>query len=366
MVHLKSEEILNDTPVVVLNLDILEKNIEWLNNLAKKSNIKLRPHVKTHKSTYIAGLQITAGATGITTATLGEAEVMVNSGIRDVFIAYPIIGKKKLERFSNLLKHAELTVALDDITVAKGLSEVGKTNNKIIDIYIDIDTGNERMGRSPQESIDEILEIASLPFINIKGLTSHPGHAYAERDERKLKQIALDDATELYTTKMSLEKENLYVPEISVGATAIARFTGEIPYVTEVRAGMYVFNDRNVMATGGATEDDCAVTIYSTVVSRPSKERLIIDAGSKTLAHDPNIEGGFGRIKNQENLVIKRLSEEHAIVEIKGECDLRVGDIVEIIPNHICPVINLTDEVYGFRDGVFERTIHIDARGKNK
>ncbi|MEI3606577.1 alanine racemase [Pseudogracilibacillus sp. SE30717A] len=366
MVHFKNEEILNDTPVVVLDFDILEQNIEWLNNLAEKSNIKLRPHVKTHKSTYIADLQIKAGATGITTATLGEAEVMVNSGIRDILIAYPIIGEKKLKRFGKLLKHADLTVALDDIIVAKGLSEVGKANSKTIDIYIDIDTGNERMGRSPQESINEILEIAALPFINIKGLTSHPGHAYAESDVEKLKRIAIDDATELYKTKMLLEKENLHIPEISVGATAIARFTGEIPYVTEVRAGMYVFNDRNVMATGGATEDDCAVTIYSTVVSRPSKDRLIIDAGSKTLAHDPNIEGGFGRIKNQENLVIKRLSEEHAIVEIQGKCDLRVGDIVEIIPNHICPVINLTDEVYGFRGGVFEKTVTIDARGKNK
>src|SRR5699024_5593202 len=163
-------------------------------------------------------------------------------------------------------RFVNLSVALDDIVVAKGLNEVGKANNKKVEIYIDIDTGNKRMGKIPQESVKDILEISSLPFIEIKGLMSHPGHAYAESNSEKIKHIDIEDAKDLYKTKKMLEKEKLYVPEISVGSTATARFTSEIPYITEVRAGMYVFNDRNVIVTGGAITKNCAVTIYSTIV----------------------------------------------------------------------------------------------------
>lgn len=361
------DEMLGDTPFVAVDMDVLEKNIEWLARLTKEAGVKLRPHTKTHKSTFIAKRQLEAGANGVTTATLGEAEVMAEAGIDDILIAFPIIGKKKLERFNRLLQKSDVIVALDDLIVAQGINDVGEANKKKLPVYIDVDTGLGRMGRSPEESVASILEIAKLPYIEIKGLMSHTGHAYAERDDDGVKRVAIEDATILYETKVNLEREGVHIPEISVGATATARMVNDIPYITEVRAGMYVFNDRYVMGAGGATESDCALSVIATVVSHPSKDRLIIDAGSKTLSYDPYKGGGHGLVKGHENLVIERLSEEHGIIKVQGgETSLRIGDVVEIIPNHVCPVINLTDEVYGFRQGHLEQVIPIEGRGKNR
>ena len=363
---IKDTMLFNDTPFVALDFDIMERNIKRIADLAKKSNVKLRPHTKTHKSAYIAHKQIKAGAIGITTATLGEAEVMASAGIHDILIAFPIIGKKKLERFSYLLKRTKLSVAFDYITVAYGINQVGEEQNIKIPVYIDIDTGLHRMGKTPSESVSSILEIAKLPYIKIKGLMSHAGHADNERDEAKIKKIALDEAEKLQETKVALEKKGITIEEISVGATPTARFIDQLPFITEARPGTYVFNDRSVMATGGAKEEDCAVSVLSTIVSFPSKDRFIIDAGSKTLTQDLFSGGGFGHIKGHNNLTISWLSEEHGIVNIQGETDLRVGDIIEIIPNHVCPVVNLTDNIYGFRNNKFERMITVDARGMVK
>jgi len=365
-VELTEKELLNDTPFIAVDLDIMEKNINWLANLAKEAKVKLRPHTKTHKSPWIAQKQIDAGACGITTAKLTETEVMINRGITDILVAFPIVGRKKLEKFSELFSKAKIITALDDYKVAQGLNEVGEYHKTKVPIYVDIDTGLGRMGRTPKESIDEILNIAKLRNIEIIGLMSHVGHAYKEATDEAVKKVAIEDATLLYQTKEALEKAGVYIPEISVGSTATVRFIKETPFITEVRAGTYVFNDRAVMGTGGATEVDCAVTVFATVVSKPSKERLIIDAGSKTLTQDLYREGGFGYIKGFNNLVINRLSEEHGIIEIKGDCSLEIGDVIEIIPNHVCPVINLADKIYGFRSGMFEKEIIIEGRGKNR
>ncbi|MET3507349.1 alanine racemase [Halalkalibacter oceani] len=364
---IKNQDLLTDTPLIALDMEIMERNIQWLANLSKEAGVKLRPHTKTHKSPFIAKLQIEAGASGITTAKLGEAEVMANAGIDDILIAFPIIGKNKLKRFNDLLQKANLTVALDDWTVAKGINAVGENIKKKIPVYIDVDTGLGRMGRSAKESVASILEIAKLPFISIKGLMSHSGHAYAENNDEGVKRVAIEDATILYETKMDLEQKGIYIDELSIGASATARMLKEIPFITEARPGMYVFNDRYVMGAGGAKENDCAVSVIATVVSHPSDDRLLIDAGSKTLSSDLYKGGGHGLIKGHENLVIDRLSEEHGIIKVQGgKTSLRVGDLVEIIPNHICPVINLTDEIYGFRNGNLERTISIEGRGKNR
>ena len=360
------KELLTDTPFVAVDLNIMEQNINWLAKLAKEGQIKLRPHTKTHKSPWIAQKQLEAGAYGITVAKLQEAEVMINQGITDILVAFPIVGKKKLERFSELYSKAKLIVALDDYKVAQGINDVGEHHKAKIPIYIDVDTGLRRMGKTSQESLKEILEIAKLPYIHISGLMSHTGHAYKERTDEAIRKIAIEDATILNQTKEAIERAGVYVSEISVGSTATVRFLKETPFITEVRAGTYVFNDRAVLGTGGATETDCAATIFATVVSKPSNERLIIDAGSKTLAQDLYREGGHGYIKGFDNLAINRLSEEHGIVDIIGKCSLNIGDVVEIIPNHICPVINLADKIYGFRDGIYEREIRIEGRGKNR
>lgn len=362
----KDEELLTDTPFVAVDLDIMERNLNAMAVLARQAGVKLRPHTKTHKSPDLAKLQMGYGASGITTAKLGEAEVMVEHGLNDILIAYPLIGRKKLQRFHDLLQKAELTVGLDDITVARGISAVGEALKRKVPIYIDVDTGLHRMGREAEESVAYIAEIAKLPFIELRGLMSHAGHAYMKATDDERKQVAIDDAVLMYRTKTGLAKLGIDVPEISVGATATARFILDTPHVTEMRPGMYVFNDRNVMAAGGATEAECAATVFATIVSKPDMGRMIMDAGSKTLSQDACRFGGHGYIKGYPQLTIKSLSEEHGIIESNGDVDLQVGSVIEIIPNHICPVINLADQLYGFRDGELVRTLPILARGKNK
>ncbi|XID90923.1 alanine racemase [Paenibacillaceae bacterium WGS1546] len=363
---ISEEELLQDTPFVAVDLDVMERNIRRMADLAGEAGVKLRPHTKTHKSPYIAQLQLDAGASGITTAKLGEAEVMAEAGIRDILVAFPLVGKAKLARYAKLLEKAEAMVALDDFAVAKGLNDVGEALKRRIAVYVDVDTGLHRMGRDPLASVEHILAISKLPFIEVRGLMSHTGHAYGLDDMNKVKAVGIEDAALMNKTKELLEARGVLVPEISVGATATARFIKEIPYASEMRPGMYVFNDRFVMDAGGAEEDDCALRVVATVVGNPDSSRIIIDAGSKTLALDAFRHGGHGKIVGHDNLTLKQLSEEHGKVEVSGMTSIEIGDTVQIIPNHVCPVVNLTDRLYGFRDGKLETVIPVAGRGKNR
>ncbi|BBI36523.1 alanine racemase [Cohnella abietis] len=362
----RDEGLLGDTPFLAVDMDILERNIKRMAQLAAEAGVKLRPHTKTHKSPRIAQMQLDAGATGITCAKLGEAEVMADHGIEDILIAFPLIGRTKLERFHALLNRCKLTVALDDIEVAKGINQVGEHRKCKIPVYVDIDTGLQRMGRSPLDSVSHIERIAALPFLDIKGVMSHTGQAYAKDSDEDVKAIAIQDAEMMNETKQALEKKGIYIEEISIGATATARFIKEIPFATEMRPGMYAFNDRYVMGVGGATEEECAVRVMATVVAHPTRERIIIDAGSKTLSQDGYKQGGYGQICGHPEASIRSLSEEHGTVYVDGASELRIGDVVEIIPNHICPPINLADQMYAFRDGLYVETIPILGRGKNR
>jgi len=364
---INEERMLQDTPFVAVDLDVMERNIERMGKLAAEAGVKLRPHAKTHKSPHIAQLQLNAGARGVTTAKLGEAEVMAEAGIRDILIAFPLVGRTKLARFAKLLEKAEAMVGLDDYKVAKGLNDVGEALKRRIAVYVDVDTGLHRMGRDPIASVDPIAEIAKLPYIEVRSLMSHTGHAYGLDDKEQVKAIAVEDATLMNKTKELLEARGVYVPEISVGATATARFIKDIPYATEMRPGMYVFNDRFVMDAGGATEAECALRIVATVVGKPDRSRIIIDAGSKTLALDMFRHGGHGRIVGHDNLVLKSLSEEHGRIEVvSGDTSLEIGDTVQIIPNHVCPVVNLADQLFGFRGGRLDTVIPVLGRGKNR
>ncbi len=367
MINIQDECLLNDTPFIAVDLDRLESNIHRVAELAHEAKVKLRPHTKTHKSPYIAHLQLQAGAQGITTAKLGEAEVMADAGVEDILVAYPIIGRAKLERFSKLLQRINLTVALDDILVAQGINDVGETLKRKINVYIDVDTGLHRMGRNPKSSVDTILKIAKLPYIEVRGLMSHAGHAYTTPHLENIESIAIEDGLLLYEVQSMMERHGVCIPEISVGATATARFIKRVPHVTEMRPGMYVFNDRTVIGSGAASMNDCAAVVVATIVSRPEKNRMIIDAGSKTLSNDAYGRGeGYGVIIDHPELLIKKLSEEHGTIDVIGDCELCIGDTIQIIPNHICPVINLTDRVFGFRRGKVEQIIEVLGRGKNR
>jgi len=357
-----------ETPAVTVDLDILDANLRAMAARAASAGVKLRPHAKTHKSVWIAREQLRYGAAGITVAKLGEAEVMAEAGIRNILIAYPIVGAAKRERLAKLLAKADVTVALDHPDVARGLSDLGESLGRPIPVYVDVDSGLNRCGREPGEPSAELaLELARLPGIRVAGLMTHAGYAYNCRSEAEVRAAARREAQALLSTYEVLRARGFGPLKISVGSTPTARFAVELRGlgVTEMRPGAYVFNDVSQIATRTADLGDCAMRVYATVVSLPRPGAAIIDAGSKTLSTDTTpFRPGYGLIPARPDVVIERLSEEHGILRVPEDVRLRIGDIVEIVPNHCCAVANLHDALLGMRGGRAERTIPVDARGR--
>jgi D-serine deaminase-like pyridoxal phosphate-dependent protein len=357
-----------DTPAVIVDLEKLEINLSAMAEQARSSGVKLRPHTKTHKSPWIAHLQLRHGACGITVAKLGEAEVMVNAGIEDILIAYPIWGEAKLKRLSRLLDRARVSLSLDSMEVAEGLALLGRKRGTSIPIYLEIDTGMERCGLKPGEEARALCrKLDTLKGITLLGLLTHAGHAYGVKNREELQRIGRREGELLVGLREVLRREDgIQIEEISVGSTPTARITMHVAGVTEVRPGTYVFNDVGQMKIGVATFDTCAASVLVTVVGRPAPNRVIIDAGSKTFSSDKR-EGmeGYGVIKGRSHISFVRMSEEHGILLSDEEAEnLKIGDRLEIIPNHICACVNLSDEIYGVRDGRLEWVIPVSARGR--
>ena len=359
-----------DTPAVLVDLDALERNMSAMASRAQRAGVRLRPHTKTHKTTWIACRQLEAGASGISVAKLGEAEAMLAGGLRDLLVAYPIVGETKLKRLRALAEQADLIMSLDDVAVAEGVARVARDLGRRLRVYVDVDSGLGRMGRAPgAPTADVILEVARLEGLEVIGVMTHAGHAYRARDSAELRRIALQEAQALADTAAELKRRGFAFQELSVGSTPTAHYIEDVAQkfpITEMRPGTYVFNDVNQMALGVAQERDCALTVLATVVSRPAPDHMVVDAGSKTLGADAGVASGYGRLKGPSPGTLRRLSEEHGVVEIQPDAQWAVGDQVEVIPNHACIPPNLTDELIGTRGGVVERRIPVEGRGKNR
>ncbi|MDF2657698.1 MAG: alanine racemase [Paenibacillus sp.] len=357
-----------ESPTVLIDLDILDKNLRDTANNASRAGVKLRPHTKTHKSVWLAKEQIRYGAAGITVAKLGEAEVMAEGGIDDILIAFPVIGASKLERLGRLMEKAKITLSTDDEDVARQLSEFGKSLNRDVLLYVDVNTGLNRCGREPGEETAELVKrISQLPYIRVTGLMTHSGHAYGHNTPDAIREAAKQEAEALLMTKQLLEKDGIGIENISVGSTPTSKFITDVAGigVTETRPGAYVFGDGGQWKMGLISEEQCAMTVVATVVGRPRPGTIIIDAGSKTLSSDVSkYHPGYGVILGHEGVVIERLSEEHGIVSVPDREQFQVGQQLRIVPNHCCVVTNLHDRLAGVRGGRFEKWLTVDARGK--
>jgi D-serine deaminase-like pyridoxal phosphate-dependent protein len=357
-----------DTPVLVFDLDVLETNIEGMADAARRTGVGLRPHTKTHKSPEIARMQLEAGASGITVAKLGEAEVMADAGFDDILVAYPIVGDDKLARLRALRERARVCVSLDSLEVAEGVGRIGRETGDPVELLVEVDTGQHRLGRPPGAPTVELLtEIARLEGIEIVGLLSHGGHAYAATPE-ELPALAAREVADMADTAEACARAGIPIREISVGATPTALSQAHAHGVTEIRPGTYVFNDVQQMRLGVAAESDCAARVLATVVSRPWEQRFVIDAGSKSLSSDGG-DGppfpGRGVIAGRPDLRLDFLTEEHGVGHIEpGGGNLRVGDRLEVIPVHVCSCVNLFDVATGVRGGTVEREFAIAGRGK--
>ncbi len=353
-----------DTPCVIIDLDIAERNVRRMQAIADQAGVRLRPHTKTHKSSFFARMQVEAGAQGITCAKLGEAEVMAEAGFDDILIAYPLIGAHKMARLAALLpKVKRLIVSLDSYEVAEGLSAVGEQVGRPIEVYAEVDTGQHRVGRAPgEDAIAFCRGLDRFPGIRLAGLMSHAGLTWKAGSAREIGTMARQELEILTAVKAGLGRPDL---AISVGATPSAHLASGEHGVTEMRPGTYIFGDRNLMLLGLAGEGDCAMRVLTTVVSSAVPERAVVDAGSKSLAMDPNAAGGHGHVVGLPEVKVARLTEEHGALDLPPGLTLKVGDRLQIIPNHVCPAVNLFDRVYGVRGGKVEREILIEGRGKN-
>ena len=356
-----------DTPALVVDLEVLQRNVDAMAAVAREAGVRLRPHTKTHKCPEIARMQVEAGAAGITVAKLGEAEVMADAGFDDILVAYPIVGEAKLARLRALRERARVRVSLDSVDVAEGVGSVASTADPV-EVLVEVDTGHHRMGRPPGEPTATLAaEIARVPGIEIAGLLSHAGHAY-RAEPGALEAVASREATDLAATAGACARAGVEILEISVGSTPTARAVAGAAGVTESRPGTYVFNDVQQMRLGVAAEADCAARVLATVVSRPWEDRFVMDAGSKSLSSD-GADGppfpGRGVLAGRPDLVLDFLTEEHGVGHVlPGGGDLAVGDRLEVIPLHVCSCVNLFDTAAGVRDGLVERELVIAGRGK--
>ncbi len=356
-----------DTPTLVVDLEVLQRNVVAMATVAREAGVRLRPHTKTHKCPEIARMQVEAGASGITVAKLGEAEVMADAGFDDILVAYPIVGEQKLARLRALRDRARVQVSLDSIEVARGLGSVGSAADPV-EVLVEVDTGHHRMGRPPGEPTAALVaEVARVPGVEVVGLLSHAGHAY-RAEPGDLEAVAAREAADLTATAEACARAGVEIREISVGSSPTARAVAGTAGVTESRPGTYVFNDVQQMRLGLAAERDCAARVVTTVVARPWEDRFVIDAGSKSLSSDGG-DGppfpGRGVLAGRGDLVLDFLTEEHGVGHVlPGGGDLAVGARLEVIPLHVCSCVNLFDTAAGMRDGRVERELVIAARGK--
>lgn len=355
------------TPAVVIHLDIVERNVKEMLEGAGKVHIKHRPHIKTHRSGELARLQTEMGCCGVTTAKLGEAEVMEEEGIKDILIAYPLIGEDKLERLFRLTQKAEVTTIVNSIIGAQALSNYFECRGKTLKVLIEIDGGLNRGGVKPgNPALQFARQIRELKGICIIGLMYYGGLVYDSHDVEEIRKYARQEREILLENAKMLETDGFCMEVLSAGSSFTGKVPEELEGITEIRSGHYIFNDCGQLDVGLAKPEHCALRVVATIVSKPDEHVVIADVGTKSLTSDTcHHRTGYGYIMGHPDIEIYALNEEHAFLRCAKENPLQIGEKIEIIPNHACVVTNLVDEAYGFRNGKLERMIQISARGKS-
>lgn len=343
-----------DTPCVLIDLARVEANLVRAQAHATANGYALRPHIKTHKLPRFAKRQMQLGAVGITAQKLGEVEVMADAGLTDIFIPYNIIGAQKLTRLAALNARITLSVTADSSeTVAGYAATFGAA--RPLTVLVECDTGGARCGvQSPAAALALARQIVAAPGLRFGGLMTYPARGKPAEADRWLGEA-----------KSLIEAAGIAVPRITAGNSPDMWHTGD-KAVTERRPGTYIYYDREQVAAGVASFEDCALTVVTTVVSRPTPTRVILDAGSKALSSDLAPLPGYGVVMGHEDVVIKSLKEEHGIIELAQPSDWpRIGERLRIIPNHVCVVSNLFDRVHLMRaDGEIEIE-PVAARGRS-
>ena len=346
------------TPSLLINLETVEANAARMSEQLLAKHITLRPHTKTHKSVDLARLQYSFGAKGISVATIGEAAVFAAAGFDDIFVALPIWCTAKIaSKLNQLATNAKLRIGVDSIAGAQALAtQIDRLSQ--IEAMIEVDSGQHRTGVRPDQAGRLAHECQSLG-LRVAGVFTHGGHSYQGRDA--VERAATDEISALTLACESFSDHGLTPTVVSAGSSPTALHLGGI--VTEARPGTYLFNDRQQVALGAALPEQVAAVVVSRVISTAVPGQFVIDAGSKALVGESSaLVAGYGEIRDLEEATVTRLSEHHGIVSF-DRTPPPVGTLLQVVPNHICTVVNLYDQYATLRGSSLADPIRIDARG---
>jgi D-serine deaminase-like pyridoxal phosphate-dependent protein len=354
------------TPSLIIDAEVVRRNIRRMADYARQHNLKLHPHTKTHKSALVGRLQMEAGAAGLTVAKPGEAKVMAEVS-SDILLAYPTVDADRCAEMAELAKRVTVHVAIDSAFAADQLAAAARAAGSTIGILVDIDAGMHRTGvQSPEASLELAQHVARSPGLRLDGILFYPGHIHGPLEQQAPRLAAIDG---LISHAIDLWKHaGLEAKIVSGSSTPTGHHSHLLKSQTHIRAGTYVYQDRNGILGGYCTLDDCAARMECTVVSTAVPGQVIIDGGTKTFTSDKSPwdpDGGHGLIVEYPQARIVKLTEEHGQVDIT-RCDRapKLGERVHVVPNHICPCVNLHDRTWWKEPGQPPRPIPVDARGK--
>ena len=354
-----------ETPVPLVDLDRLDRNISRMADYAASHKLGLRPHIKTHKAVRVASEQVGHGAVGLTCATPREAEVM-SAVTGDLLVAHPPVGLKA-DRLARLPASVDLMVALDSAESVETLAKAARAANRPVRVLVELDLGMHRVG---VPVVEQAVALAKLvkerPPLVYAGINFYPGHIRVPPGQQDQQLSSLNG--ELQAALRALEKAGVKPGIVSGGSTPTAFQTHAIQGLTEFRPGTYVYHDRSSISLGTAERDDCAFTVLATVVSTAVAGQAVVDAGTKALGREPrdlDPNGGFGELLDRPEVTIKSMSEEHGILDLsRSTWKPVVGEQVRIIPNHVCIVTHLNDTIVGIRNGSVVEKYAVEARGR--
>jgi D-serine deaminase-like pyridoxal phosphate-dependent protein len=343
-----------DTPSLVLDLDIFKSNVQELVKICKEHGVSLQPHAKTHRTPELGLLQQDLGCDGLCVAKVGEAEGFARAGVKKITVAYPVLGTSKVERARKLSESIDLTLGVDSVNGAESIGHVFEQYSQICPVLLIIDSGLGRDGVRPEDAPRIAKEIDAVPGIKVVGIMTHEGVVYRAPDRESMIAAAKQSAEMMVSVANAITNVGVEISRVSMGSSASARIAPTVAGVNQVRPGIFAFNDLGQIALGNATYETCAIRILSTIVSRPTSETAVIDAGSKSLSADllPAKEHrseypGYGLIVGKLGWIVDALSEEHGMLKWVGKGSpevMNIGDQIQIIPNHVCTVFSSLNE----------------------
>ncbi|EDW22998.1 putative alanine racemase [Bacillus pumilus ATCC 7061] len=360
-----------DTPALLIDKQVMMENLAAMQQYADRQQVKLRPHTKTHKTPSLAKVQEEMGASGLTVAKVGEAEVMAAHGLTDIFIANQIVGETKLKRIRKLAESIHISFGIDCVEHVHQIEDVFRGAEKKAEVLIEIEVGEERSGVIEESDFRQILQaIKTCEFVHLKGIFSHDGHTYKAESKAHCQTLYEDAVNRTLRFAQIAKESGMLLEVVSIGSTPPFLFQFDIPKgVTEIRPGTYIFMDASQSNVIG-TFSHCAAAVLTTVISKPTNTRVITDVGAKGLTAQTRTKGltktkGLGKVKDFDDVFVSSVFDEHAIIYHEGfRQTVQIGEKVQIIPNHICPAVNLHEKAYLIQDGEVVEELDIACKGK--